>query len=311
VRPTVSVVITAFQREKYLRESVFSAVRQTDLPEEVVVVKTAAPPGDPDLSLLDTATRVIEAPDDATPGGMYRLALEATRGDVICFLDDDDCFAPGKIEAVRRAFRVGGSNLAGVRNGCAAVDEGMTAEIPGWAETHPQAVERRLVGGPGRTRSDYAWLVRHSTINNSTYSLRRSALERVRDALPGVLNFTDHFLLLAALSAGSLWMLPENLTVYRFHGGAHHVGSGRANAEDLRLWMSWAGSLPSIGLSPLASLLWRDSVATNPVALARQGGRRPTAREWAAYARFVARRRQLYLARDGLRVMLGSREAGT
>jgi len=308
----VAVIVTAYEREKYLPDAFFSLAVQTDKPDEVVLVKT---PGraSTDPYYRERATRIIEVPVGTTAGEAYLAGLDATTADVVSFLDDDDTFAPEKVAQVRATFSdpdLIDLNIVGYRHRYVAVGEDLATPVPGWDRTHPIYSGHRIVGFEANARSDYAWLVRHSYLNNSTYSLRREVLERVRGILPKLNAFHDAFFLLSAVSAGNVLFSPEPLSYYRFHTNVTHSSDGRATGSDLERWMSFVPYLERIGLSPLARYLRDDMAATNPIALAHSGGRKPTATEWRAYRRIVLRRHQPYLVRDGLRAYWRSRGKG-
>jgi len=104
-KPYISVIITAYNRKKYLLGAVRSALDQT-LPKdlyEVIVVKNFR---DEYIDRQLEKRGVINLySDDASQGGKVRDALRVARGDVISLLEDDDEFLPEKLERVYAAFR--------------------------------------------------------------------------------------------------------------------------------------------------------------------------------------------------------------
>jgi glycosyltransferase involved in cell wall biosynthesis len=104
-KPLISVIVTAYNRKEFLYQAVSSALRQT-LPREfyeVIVVKNFEE-REIDRRLEESGVRSIlsEAPEQ---GEHLAAALEEAKGEVLSFLDDDDVFSTGKLEAVRSAFR--------------------------------------------------------------------------------------------------------------------------------------------------------------------------------------------------------------
>jgi glycosyltransferase involved in cell wall biosynthesis len=107
-KPTVSVLITCFNYGAYVGRAITSALQQTYAPAEIIVS---------DDGSQDNSCEVVESYIKRglsirllrnTHAGMaanLNAAYRSCSGDVICLLDADDTFLPGKIEAVVRAFQ--------------------------------------------------------------------------------------------------------------------------------------------------------------------------------------------------------------
>ena len=99
-KPQISVVITCFNRRKFLIECVKSALQQT-LPRdkyEILVTKNFED-GDIDLFLSQNGIfSIIEG--DVNIGTMIANAVSHARGQYVCFLDDDDIFYPDKLSTI-------------------------------------------------------------------------------------------------------------------------------------------------------------------------------------------------------------------
>lgn len=106
--PSVSVLITCFNYGAYVGRAITSALQQTYAPAEIIVS---------DDGSQDNSCEVVESYIQRGLGikllrnphaGMaanLNAAYRSCSGDVICLLDADDTFLPGKIEAVVNAFR--------------------------------------------------------------------------------------------------------------------------------------------------------------------------------------------------------------
>jgi glycosyltransferase involved in cell wall biosynthesis len=92
--PTVSVIIPSRNRPAFLREAILSAVNQTLPPLEILVVDNGSDPDAHEAVLrcakLYDCVRVITLNRNHGAGHARNVGLEATRGDWILFLDDDD-----------------------------------------------------------------------------------------------------------------------------------------------------------------------------------------------------------------------------
>ncbi|MGC8615366.1 MAG: glycosyltransferase family 2 protein, partial [Thermoprotei archaeon] len=103
----ISVIVPAYNRKRYLLGAVKSALNQT-LPRdhyEVIVIKNFRD------DLIDSKLNewgVTNLYSESVGfGAMIYEALQAAKGEVISFLDDDDEFLPGKLQAVYEAFKRG------------------------------------------------------------------------------------------------------------------------------------------------------------------------------------------------------------
>ncbi|MGC8615348.1 MAG: glycosyltransferase family 2 protein, partial [Thermoprotei archaeon] len=103
--PRISVLVTAYNRKKYLLGAVKSALNQT-LPRdryEVIVVKNFR--DDFIDSKLEEWGVINLYSEQERSGAMAYDGVEVARGDVICFLDDDDEYEQIRLEVIARAFQ--------------------------------------------------------------------------------------------------------------------------------------------------------------------------------------------------------------
>ncbi|HOM11893.1 MAG TPA: glycosyltransferase [Rubrivivax sp.] len=97
----VSVVVPAFNQAAYLREALTSALQQTMADLEIVVVDDGSTDGTRAVceALGDARLRYIHQPNDRTMGlGARNHAMLEARGEWIALLDQDDRWAPDKLE---------------------------------------------------------------------------------------------------------------------------------------------------------------------------------------------------------------------
>lgn len=95
----VSIIITSFNRGILLKTAIRSALSQTYPKIEIIIVDGSS---DMDTSdVLDYYKNDIVMIKDTKKSGVSfarNLGLEASTGDYVTFLDDDDCFHPKKID---------------------------------------------------------------------------------------------------------------------------------------------------------------------------------------------------------------------
>lgn len=106
----VSIAMATYNGEKYLWEQLESFLRQTRLPDELVVCDDCST--DHTVDILEDFVKIAPFPvcifqNEANLGysGNFGRAISLCQGDVIFLSDQDDVWFPEKIEIVLRAFR--------------------------------------------------------------------------------------------------------------------------------------------------------------------------------------------------------------
>ncbi|WP_448567533.1 glycosyltransferase family 2 protein [Thermus sp.] len=208
--PSLSVLIPTRSRPQLLRQALLSLLRQTYPAFEAVVAEdgegeglgVVAGLGDPRLRGVWSGGR----------GQVWArtLALEAARGDVVLFLDDDDLLLdPAYLYRVARALK-GGASVA-YSGGRFLTPSGDIPYEPG-----PM--------GP--------WLLKDNRILASGTALSRKALHDLGGLDPGVGHYWDWDLWLRAYRAGLPFRyLPGPNVGVRVHGENQSYG---ANLEERR-----------------------------------------------------------------------------
>jgi len=219
-KPYISVIITAYNRKKYLLGAVRSALNQT-LPKdlyEVIVVKNFR---DEAIDRQLEKWGVVDLySDDASVGGQVRDALGVARGDVISLLDDDDEFLPEKLERVYAAFREG---VDYYHNGRVVVNEaGKVLRKEGFS---------MLVRGDEEKARYAMQMITHAFANNSSISVRKHILEKI-DLKRCELTIDAFMFTAALLSAHVMVNDPRPLTLYRVH--SQHVGMDLRSFEAMQ-----------------------------------------------------------------------------
>jgi glycosyltransferase involved in cell wall biosynthesis len=103
----ISVLICTHNRHRELRRAIASVAAQTLLPAELIVVDDGSTPPVSLEGLVLPAALPLRLIRNAAPAGPARarnLGIAAAGGSWIAFLDDDDAFMPGKLDAVARTL---------------------------------------------------------------------------------------------------------------------------------------------------------------------------------------------------------------
>jgi glycosyltransferase involved in cell wall biosynthesis len=106
--PLVSIVVNNYNYGRFLSRSIGSALSQTYPHVEVVVVDDASTDGSQDiiLALADKVTPVLKTLNGGH-GAAFNSGFEASRGEIVFFLDADDYLYPRAVEVAVREFAPG------------------------------------------------------------------------------------------------------------------------------------------------------------------------------------------------------------
>lgn len=211
-QPIVSVVIPTFNRAGTLRRAVDSVLGQTFTDFELIVVDDGSTDDTPGVidALGDPRVRYIRHDRRSGANAARNTGIRASRGDYVAFLDSDDTWAPGKLEAQLRLFRENprGFDRLGVV---------LTGE-----ETIDSVTGRRIgVTWPAHRGDVYDRFFSGELGGNRTLMVRRECFDHVG-------TFDE------ALPASQLWdmmvriarhyrfdYVPEILAAYYVHDGPH------------------------------------------------------------------------------------------
>ena len=102
-----SVVVTNYNYRNFVVEAVDSALAQTRAPSQLIVVDDGSTDGSPELLRErygnDPRVTLLLGANGGQLAAFVR-GLEVARGDILCFLDADDCWLPGYLEKVGEVF---------------------------------------------------------------------------------------------------------------------------------------------------------------------------------------------------------------
>ncbi len=106
---TITVYIPSYNQVEYVKDAIESVLNQTRVPDQILIVDDASTDGSQELirdfqskhpDLIDTVFNESRQ----GIGSVRRIAIEASTGDFITYLDGDDLYYPRKIEAEERAL---------------------------------------------------------------------------------------------------------------------------------------------------------------------------------------------------------------
>lgn len=101
----VSVVIPHYESQQTLGRAIASVLNQTVLPAEILVIDDASSPAAQRearqvvSSIEGIEARFVELPRNSGPGAARNAGWDLARNGIVAFLDADDAWLPGKVEA--------------------------------------------------------------------------------------------------------------------------------------------------------------------------------------------------------------------
>jgi glycosyltransferase involved in cell wall biosynthesis len=174
----LSVVIPTWNRAHLVCEAIDSALNQRPGDVEVIVVDDAS--SDNTTEVLTTvygdAIRVLRLTERAGAGAARNAGVALARGELVAFLDSDDVWLPGKLDAELRLFE----RFPGA--------EAVLSDSQNFFEHQPDGPSRfaqngllAATGGEPRWVDECEWLWTNSTntVHTCCVTVRRQALARI------------------------------------------------------------------------------------------------------------------------------------
>ncbi|RBY96259.1 hypothetical protein DQ237_10385 [Blastococcus sp. TF02-8] len=218
----LSVVMTTYQAGRYLDEQIMSIFDQTRPPYEIVIS---------DDGSTDGTWRALERLALESPVAMRLLrnkrnmglrlnveqALSASTGDIIVLADQDDIWAPTKLEAIAASFE--DPRVDAWFSDAELIDgEGRPLGRRAWEATAFNSSDQEaLAKGGGLRRLLYGW-----TVTGATMAFRSHLLDvalPLPDSLDGAepLYLHDGWIAVLAHLDGAIAVNPSKLVKYRQH----------------------------------------------------------------------------------------------
>lgn len=174
----LSVVIPTWNRAHLVREAIDSALNQRPGEVEVIVVDDASNDGTAELvtRIYGDWVRLISLRKRSGVGAARNKGVEFARGQFVAFLDSDDVWLPGKLDAELRAFEK------------FAAAEAVVSDSQNFFEHQADGPSRfaqngllAATGGEVRWAGECNWLWTNSmnTVHTCSLTVRREALARI------------------------------------------------------------------------------------------------------------------------------------
>ena len=204
----VSIIITSYNYGRFLRVAIDSALNQTYLETEVVVVDDGS--DDESRSIIESYGKSVVSvfKENGGHSSAINAGFAVCHGDIVCPLDSDDVFATNKVACVVDAWR-SCPEATLVYHQLQTVDAETVPKGRPWPIATWHGDIRRKIKHTG------GWWPRPTT---SGLCFSRSYLERVLPMPTGLRIWPDTYLAPPAALLGPVLGLNVALGVYRVHG---------------------------------------------------------------------------------------------
>jgi glycosyltransferase involved in cell wall biosynthesis len=180
--PLLSVVIPTWNRAQLVRDAIRSALGQREGEVEVIVVDDASTDATAELLAreFEDRVRVLRLEHRRGPGGARNAGARLARGEFVAFLDSDDVWLPGKLDAELEV-------LARFPFAEVVVSDSQNF-FEGEADGESRFSQNGLLtatGGEVRLAQDCHWLWTNSmnTVHTCSITVRREALLQLGEKL--------------------------------------------------------------------------------------------------------------------------------
>ncbi|MEK7388709.1 MAG: glycosyltransferase [Elusimicrobiota bacterium] len=214
----ISVVIDNRNYGRFLRQALDSVLAQESSDSELEVIVVDDGSTDDSRVILESYSSRVRAilQEQQGQATAFNVGIAAARGDLVCLLDSDDVFLPGKLREVLAGFE--DPKVVCVQHFLHDADASL---VP---------LPRRFPAWPSRYRIDDVCSGRAEFTATSGLAFRRDVLLKCLPIPKDLFYYLDDFLTVRALFFGEIANIPMVLGLHRVHGGNWCAG----NYEDPR-----------------------------------------------------------------------------
>jgi glycosyltransferase involved in cell wall biosynthesis len=225
-RSFVSVLIDTYNHERFIEQAIVSVLEQ-DFPgseREIIVVDDGSTDRTPEIvKKFEPRLRLLRKENDGQASA-FNMGIPECKGEMVAFLDGDDWWAPGKLQAV--------ANTLASEPSIGLVGHGITEVFPDGGQHVQLLKEVRRFRADSETGAR-AFRLRKSFLGTSRMTIRAAVLRQIGRVPEELTIQSDEYLFTLAAFSADVLILRETLTFYRLHGGnAFQIADG--NTQTLR-----------------------------------------------------------------------------
>ncbi len=211
----ISVIIPCFNGEAYIPISLRSVLAQQWEDLEIIVVDDGSTDGSAALIARDFPQVVLIRQSNEGVAAARNLGIRSARGEWLAFLDADDAWLPGKLEAQWKALssdpaaRMSYTGWHVWESDVSDASPGLVAQLRSAAADDTDS--------PGASGWIYTSLLEDCVVWTSTVLVHRSVLDEVGVFDPGLRIGEDYDLWLRASRVTKILRVPKPFALYRMH----------------------------------------------------------------------------------------------
>jgi len=220
----VSVLIDTYNHERFVEQAVVSVLEQDfpDAEREIILVDDGSTDGTSEIvKKFEPRVRLLRK-ENGGQAAAFNAGIPECKGEIVSFLDGDDWWAPGKLQAVADALASEPS--------IGLVGHGITEVFPDGGQ-HVQLlkeVHRFRVDSEAGART---FRLRKSFLGTSRMTIRAAVLRQIGRVPEALAIQADEYLFTLSGFLADVLILRESLTFYRLHAGnAFQVADGNTQA---------------------------------------------------------------------------------
>lgn len=219
VRKRLSVVMPAYNHERFIAQAIESVLGQTVEPDEVIVVDDGSTDRTAEIA-AGYPVLLVRQPNSGAHAAL-NLGLECATGECIALANSDDLWAPSRLERLLAALDRENAGLAfSMTRFIDDVGHNLPLDLP-YIQHLIDGMERAIRDGTP------AEVLRHTNIaiSSGNFVFRRELLAKT-GGFAAYRICHDWDFLLAATAVAKVVMVPERLYVYRLHPGNSYDKQG-------------------------------------------------------------------------------------
>lgn len=245
--PFVSVLVTAYNRKEYILEAVKSVLNQTieRSKYEIIVVKNYL---DYNIDKFLSEYGVINIyTDELSLGAKLAYGIEKARGEILCFLEDDDMFLPNKLNEVTNIFHSNNKIFLARNNIFKTFSPVIINSIIKINSKNFHCIHEISISNIKSVKDLFHIRRKYSFFNTSSISIRKDPYVKSSNFLKDVNNGIDLFLFYFGIFNGSedniIAFQEQTLSIYRLHNSWSQISSDQStdNFVKQNLMVSYQG----------------------------------------------------------------------
>lgn len=206
----ITAILCNYNGGAYLEESISSVLSQSREADEFILVDDGSTDGSRETIRRLIATkeraRLIEHTNNQGQCAGFNTSIEAATGDWLCFIDSDDLWKPGKLEAIESAIT-------------ASIDAVLIQHpLEVFNASGPTGATVPLITGFGNLWEAWNKTIYFPTFTPTTgLAIRADVAKRVLPVPPNLRHSADSYLTRSCIAHGRVHAITEALGGYRQH----------------------------------------------------------------------------------------------